>query len=106
MKIYLAGPMTGIKDFNYPVFKLAAARLREMGHEVFNPAESDIPAEHPDARRLWFEEDTAYICKHAEAVALLPGWEQSKNAVAEGALAIALNLTLMVLGEDFAKETP
>ena len=103
MKIYLAGPMTGIKDFNYPVFKLAAARLREMGHEVFNPADSEIPADAENARRKWLAEDTGYICVCADAVALLPGWEQSKGAVAEAALAIALNLTLMVLGEDFAK---
>ena len=103
MRIYLAGPMTGIKDFNYPVFNLAASRLREMGHEVFNPAESETSADAENARRKWLAEDTEYICKHAEAVALLPGWEQSKGAIAEGALAIALGLSLMVLGEDFAK---
>lgn len=39
MKIYLAGPMTGIKDLNFPRFHGEAARLRALGHQVINPAE-------------------------------------------------------------------
>ena len=34
--------------------------------------------------------DTRYICLEAEAIALLPGWEFSKGAVAEKCLAEAL----------------
>lgn len=42
MRIYLAGPMRGYAEFNFPAFHAAAARLREQGHTVFNPAERDI----------------------------------------------------------------
>ena len=36
MKIYLAGSMSGLPEFNFPVFFAAAAKLRDEGHIVFN----------------------------------------------------------------------
>ena len=39
LKVYLAGPMAGYKDHNFPAFNAKAAELRALGHEVFNPAE-------------------------------------------------------------------
>lgn len=41
MILYLAGPMRGIPEFNFPAFMSAAADLRAQGHIVFNPAERD-----------------------------------------------------------------
>ena len=35
-RIYIAGPMTGLPDFNYPAFNAAAARMRALGFEVEN----------------------------------------------------------------------
>ena len=43
MKIYIAGPMTGIKDFNFPAFFEAEKQLNKLGHEVYNPAHNDGP---------------------------------------------------------------
>lgn len=111
MKIYIAGPMRGIPEFNFPAFHAAADRLRSEGHTVFNPAERDIERHGVDiskdnatgcedeaARRHGFDlrvalgEDLAWICAHADAVAVLPGWENSKGAQAEMATANALGL--------------
>jgi len=111
MRIYLAGPMRGIKFFNFPAFNAAAASLRAEGHFVFNPAERDCErhgkdiskgnaagcealaaAEHGFSLRDALADDLEFICKHAEAVALLPGWQRSKGVAAERATAFALGL--------------
>ena len=111
MKVYLAGPMSGIPQFNFPAFFAAADRLRAKGHEVFNPAEEDIKRsgngwwENSDGShrnlpegityRECLRHDLNWILDHAEGIALLPGWEKSKGVAAEHALAVALNLTIM-----------
>lgn len=117
MKIYLAGPMRGIPEFNYPAFHVGAAKLRAEGHFVFSPAERDIErhggvdiskgnetgsndravAEHGFNIREALKDDMVFICLEADAIALLPGWENSKGAQAERATAIALGLIVRVL---------
>lgn len=103
MKIYLAGPMRGIPEFNFPAFFAAAKTLRDLGHDVFNPAEKGEEKEVTNDpglqeklafRRKVFKLDTTYICDEAEAVVLLPGWEKSLGAVAEQALARAIGLNV------------
>lgn len=116
MIIYLAGPMRGYPEFNFPAFMAAAAELRERGHTVFNPAERDNQHHGTDiskgnhngceelaARVHGFNlrealaADLEFICKEAEAIALLPGWEKSKGACAEHAAAHALGLEVIFL---------
>lgn len=114
MKIYLAGPMQGYKDFNFPAFEAYAAALRKMGHEVFSPAEDDtkqygrqmfqddtgdadtLSLKGFDLRKALYN-DTGWICLEADAIAMMPGWETSKGAQAEWALARALQLKIMYL---------
>ena len=116
MKIYLAGPMRGIPEFNFPAFYTAATTLRAAGHTVFSPAERDNTKHGTDiskgnaagdeqlaARQYGFSlrealhADTAWICEHGEAIFLLPGWEKSTGATAERALGIALGLEIVEL---------
>ena len=112
INIYLAGPMRGIKDFNFPAFYKASQTLRNSGNVVFNPAERDVE-EHgeeisksptgdlKDAEKKGFNLRTAlaadleWICLRAEAICLLPGWENSKGACAERATALALGLEII-----------
>jgi len=114
MKIYLAGPMSGYKDFNFPAFMAGAKMLRDMGHEVFNPAERDLERDgdvyvknatgdikEAEAkgfdRRAAIMDDLSYIINEAEAIALLPGWERSKGANAELWTARFLDLQVLQL---------
>ena len=39
--IYIAGPMSGIKDWNFPAFFKAEAELEALGYKVINPAHND-----------------------------------------------------------------
>lgn len=84
MKVYLAGPMRGIPDYNYPAFNSAAKRLREMGHQVFNPAEhgADIDAESDDALRQYMLIDLPAVLS-ADVVVALVGWQVSTGAALE-----------------------
>tara|TARA_R100000458_G_C8190881_1_gene184624 strand:- start:325 stop:687 length:363 start_codon:yes stop_codon:yes gene_type:complete len=41
MKIYLAGPMTGLPYHNFPAFDNGKAILEMQGHEVVSPADLD-----------------------------------------------------------------
>ena len=116
MNIYLAGPMRGIAEFNFPAFRAAAAELRAAGHFVFSPNERDervhgkniskgnstgdesqAATEHGFNLREALAADLIFICREADAVALLPGWENSKGANAERATAIALGLQIILL---------
>ena len=106
LNVYLAGPMRGYKDFNFPAFRRYAKRLRKDGFEVFNPAEKGVEAEaekNPDLqnslafRRKVFQMDTEYICHKADIIAMMPGWEMSAGARAEHALSLAIGIKVMYL---------
>lgn len=115
MRVYLAGPMRGIPEFNKPLFDAATDYLRVCGHEVFNPVgrdekagydwtghSGDITKAQADgfSLRTALEEDLSWICLHADAVAVLPGWEMSLGATAEVAVARALSLPVWEVDTD------
>jgi hypothetical protein len=91
VKVYLAGPMTGYPNLNFPAFHAEAGRLRGLGYEVVNPAEITLD---PDAS--WRAAMTADI-KHlvdCDAIAMLPGWQDSRGARLEHTIALSLGLWL------------
>lgn len=97
-RVYIAGPMTGYEDYNYPAFNAAAERWRAAGWHVFNPAEHDQPTAEQEAtltadeiRALYMRMDIGWVMQ-SDAVALLPGWQASKGANVEVAVARILNL--------------
>lgn len=94
MNVYVAGPVTGIPGLNADAFAAATAALQGQGHVVCNPVAS-VPSDA--SYRLAMASCTQWICLHAEAIALLPGWERSKGARAELALAESLGLSVIHL---------
>jgi hypothetical protein len=119
-KVYLAGPMRGLPNFNFPAFMSAAKKLRSQGYFVFNPAERDnerhgtniskynkagdekkLVEKYGFSLRVALGDDLAWICAEAEAIAMLHGWQDSKGANAEIATAIALGLEIIYLDENY-----
>jgi len=90
-RIYVAGPMTGLPDLNFPAFNAAAAELRAEGWHVENPAEHGIvdgaqwsDYMHTDLQQL------STCC----AIYLLPGWSKSRGATLEAHVAQALGMAV------------
>ena len=119
MRIYLAGPMTGLPDHNIPAFDAAAKRLREQGHFVINPADLSAQFGTPEDIAYLFkilygiegkgdgvweyhnqqaklaqsimDADLAAV-RSCDAIYLLRGWEMSRGAKKELAEAIKCGL--------------
>lgn len=102
-EIYIAGPMTGYPEFNFPAFFAAAKKLEAEGWHVHNPAnkseeegvvENDSYGEGDaagliasgwDFRKAYIWDLTAVI--KSDAIYLLKGWENSPGAVGEYTIA-------------------
>lgn len=94
-RIYLAGPMTGLPDSNYPAFHAEAARLRARGFHVENPAENPAPDCGSWCGYMRLAIAQLVTC---DAVWLLPGWTGSRGACIEHALAVHLGLAVVYHG--------
>ena len=90
-RVYLAGPMTGIADYNFPAFHAEAASLRARGLHVENPAEHGIAEGATWADYLRYDVGRLATC---ERIHLLPGWSDSRGARLEVVLARALGMAI------------
>ena len=124
-KCYLAGPMRGIPEYNYPAFMAGATKLRKLGWEVWNPAEMDMEEDAEDYAERTLEEqrlhDTAAAARRfarrdthvllnllkaedGDQVFVLPYWEGSQGAIAETNVARWVMLPIVEIA-DAAKPT-
>ncbi len=97
MKIYIAGPMRGISNYNFVSFFLAEAMMTMKGHDVINPAKMDIeegkahwnPVEQrincsPDfTMHDALRRDFLAMCRDREAIVMLSDWNSSEGAKSE-----------------------
>ncbi|WP_304458991.1 DUF4406 domain-containing protein [Alicyclobacillus sendaiensis] len=96
MKVYIAGPMTGLPDYNYPAFFRAAEAIRALGDEPLNPAEGVTDLHQPWA---WYMRRALRLLLDADAVAMLPGWQSSRGARLEYVIAQQLGMPVIELDE-------
>lgn len=99
MKVYIAGPMTGYPDFNFPAFHYAASHLRRLGHDPLNPATSFDGRQ--DLEYEMYIREAVRMVAMADAIVLLDGWSMSKGATMElhVALTIGLPVYRLFVGE-------
>lgn len=80
-RVYLAGPMTGLPQYNAPAFNAAALLLRSAGYTVFNPAENiDAPIK-PTSHYMRVDIDE--LVNRTDFVVILDGWYASRGANTE-----------------------
>jgi Domain of unknown function (DUF4406) len=97
LKWYIAGPMSGIPQFNIPAFDKLAALLRADGYDVVSPAELDnervrvaclasadgANTEATNDGGTWAEflaRDVKLIADQIGGIIFLPGWNKSRGA--------------------------
>lgn len=103
---YLAGPMTGYPQFNFPLFHSAAAALRAGGFDIISPAEQDSPAVQAAAiasktgaldangqiaGETWGEilaRDVRIVADQIQGIIFLPDWPKSRGARLEAYVAL------------------
>ena len=90
--LYLAGPMTGIEDYNYPAFDAAARDLRAQGFEVVNPTE-EFGGDQTLGRDVYLRRAIENLLV-VEAIVMLPDWPRSSGAIFELGVARSLNLPM------------
>jgi hypothetical protein len=93
MRGYLSGPMTGLRDFNYPAFRAAAAQLRREGFDVIDPSEN-FAGDSTRPRAVYMRQDLRHVIGPLDCLWLLPGWEHSRGARLEVAIAVELGVPI------------
>jgi hypothetical protein len=100
-RCYIAGPMRGRDDFNRAAFLAAAERLTREGWQAITPFDLNAPDgsdevaqltnDGPSLQRLFAQRDLDCVLslrpENGDMIYLLPGWQESRGASAEAAVA-------------------
>lgn len=90
MSVYIAGPMTGHPQHNYPAFAYVVTVLRAKGIEAHSPHEID--GSSTDRTWDWYMREALKMMLGCDELVLLPGWRESKGACLERHVAEALGI--------------
>lgn len=91
-RVYLAGPMSGYDNFNFPAFYDGAKSLRAMGFIVYNPA--DNPYKDSYKWEDYLKMDLRNVL-NSDAIVCLPHWYESKGATFEVYIANTLSKPIL-----------
>ena len=123
MKVYIAGPMSGIPQFNIPKFFRVSSILKANGFYPINPAELDgdsgllvasLKNLEGDPTKtegfsngydesVWAQvlgRDVEVVLSKVEGIVLLEGWQKSKGARIEAFCALTQGLTIYLWQDD------
>lgn len=95
-KVFISGPMSGIKDFNKPAFDRVEQWLTQTGYSVFNPARMhfDDTWTHEEIMRI----DLAALAQ-CDYICMLDGFESSIGAMQEYRYAMAIGIKLFHMSD-------
>lgn len=94
--LYVSGPVTGVAGDNLPAFADARRRLRSVGYAARIPHEDVRPGTSWEAA---MRTSLMAILAQADGLAMLDGWERSRGARAEHAMAVTLGMPVAEVGE-------
>ena len=105
-KIYIAGPMTGYEDFNFPAFAKAKIELEKKGYIVISPHEISIElserlhvALNSLPKTMYMRYDLIQLLG-CDCIYMLKNWEKSEGANAEFVVAQAIGLEILYEEKD------
>ncbi len=99
IRFYISGPMTGYDGHNFEAFDAAEMVLSRMGFQVLSPAqEGDLDNEglSTATREEFMRRDIDWVLS-ADRVVVLDGWEMSRGARIEVAVAREIGLPIFRL---------
>jgi hypothetical protein len=92
--LYVAGPMTGLPDFNYPAFEHARDILEAAGYGVLSPTDNGFGAPVGSHSWQWYMREAIKQVVAADAIAVLPDAACSRGALLECTIARALDMEI------------
>lgn len=98
MKYYLAGPMSGLPECNFPAFERAARELRLWGFEIASPHDIDhgeTPETQGQLSYSIYMKAGIKLLMECDGIIMIDGWTHSRGAMAEFNIAVACGMEPM-----------
>ena len=95
MKVYIAGPMSGIDNDNRDAFNQVARELQRKGFIVLNPATLPAGLEQHEYMDICLA-----MLRTVDVIYLLPGWQHSAGATTEYHYAYKIGLKVFIDGNE------
>jgi hypothetical protein len=98
-KLFMSGPVSGVIDAGLR-FRACQEQLEDAGFEIVTPI-NNRPLSATEGEDLWLSYMRASIRQMmtCEGVALLPGWEYSRGAQVEQALANEIGIPVKLMAD-------